>query len=146
MTGTFLPPQYQFAFGLIVYDSVVFVADALETRSLKYLPCWFSLKAPWSASVAPMFPAHSSLQQLRLVLKPSMSCSAPNTTTFAALRPAVVLGTCAHACANGAAAGVPSDTRAALVFAVADDATTKRAAAAPASSKRRLCINSPFST
>ncbi len=94
----------------------------------------------------PMLPAHSSLQQLRTVLKPSMSCSAPNTTTFAALRPAVVLGTCAHAWANGAAAGVPSATAAVpatLVFAVADAARRSTAAAAPTRSQRRVCMNFP---
>src|ERR1700760_787201 len=75
-----------------------------------------------------------------------MSCSAPNTTTFAALRPAVVLGTCAHAWANGAAAGVPSATAAepaTLVFAVADAAKRSTAAAAPTRSQRRLCIDFP---
>ena len=75
-----------------------------------------------------------------------MSCSAPNTTTFAALRPAVVLGTCAHAWANGAAAGVPSAMRAepaTVVFAVADAANSKTAAAAPAQIQKRLFIPSP---
>src|SRR5579864_4904675 len=75
-----------------------------------------------------------------------MSCSAPNTTTFAAWRPAVVLGTCAHAWANGAAAGVPSATAAVpatLVFAVADAARRSTAAAAPTRSQRRLCIDFP---
>src|SRR5205807_5803732 len=121
-------------------------ADADDTRSFTHSPVWFWMNAPCSASTPPIQPAQSSAQQLRLVLNPSMSCSAPNTTTFAALRPAVVLGTCAHAWANGAAAGVPSATAAepaTLVFAVADAASKSTAAAAPTRSQRRLCIDFP---
>ena len=54
-------------------------------------------------------------------MKPLKVCSAPTTTTFAALRPAAVAGTCAHDWANGAAAIVPfaaSDRE--PVFAAAD--------------------------
>src|SRR5581483_1043419 len=87
--------------------------------------------------------AQSSLQQAREVLKPSMSCSAPNTTTFAASRPAVVLGTFAHAWLNGAAAdSAPFAEVVRCVVAVAVAATKSTAAAAPAMSITLLCIDS----
>src|SRR6266567_145619 len=50
VTGIFLPPQYQFALGLIVYDSEVFVAEPEEIRSLTYTPLLFWMKAPCCAS------------------------------------------------------------------------------------------------
>jgi hypothetical protein len=55
VTGSFLPPQYQFASGRIVYERVVFVASAFETRSLKYTPFSLRLKAPCCASNPPMY-------------------------------------------------------------------------------------------
>src|SRR6185437_4964546 len=65
------------------------------------------------------------------------------TRMFLALRPAVVRGTCAHACENGAAAdSAPFAEPATLVVAVADVATIRIAAAAPTRSQRRLCIDS----
>src|SRR3954462_9670652 len=143
VTGIFLPPQYQFAFGLIVYDSDVFVADAADTRSLTYTPLLFCRNAPCWASTAPMKPPISWLQQARLGLNPLMSCSTPKTRTDLALRPAVVRGSFAHAWANGAAEdSAPLAEPATLVVAVADAATNKMAAAAPARSQRRLCIDS----
>src|SRR5579859_1160026 len=73
-----------------------------------------------------------------------MSCSMPKTTTFAALRPAVVVGTFAQDWANGAAAGVPPDAgELPELVAVADAAKRSTAAAAPARSQRRLCIDFP---
>src|SRR3954449_1708137 len=90
-------------------------------------------------------PAQNWLQHVRFVLNPTMSCSCPKTRTSFALRPAVVLGTLAHASAKGAAAGVASEATAdpaTLVVAVADAATRSTASAAPARSQRRLCIDS----
>src|SRR5438128_353685 len=105
------------------------------------------MKAPCCASTSPAKPAHSWLQQLRTLLKPLNVCSAPTTTTFAAFRAAEDVGTSAHDWANGAAAGVaPEAVRAlpaCLVVAVADAAIRSTAAAAPARSQRRLCIDVP---
>src|SRR5258707_8981831 len=100
------------------------------------------MNAPCCASTSPAKPAHSWLQQFRTLLKPLNVCSAPTTTTFAAFRAADVCGTCAHDSANGAAASVaPEALAACLVVAVADAATRSTAAAAPARSQRRLCID-----
>src|SRR3954452_24052033 len=90
-------------------------------------------------------PAQNSLQQVRMVLHPSMSCSWPKTRTSLAFRAAVVRGVCAHDAANGAAAGVASAARAdavLVVVAVAVAATSRMARADPARSHRRLCIDS----
>src|SRR5689334_17687764 len=65
------------------------------------------------------------------------------TTVSFAFRPATVRGVCAHDCANGAALRLAACTEALLVvLAVADAASRSTAAAAPASSQRRLCIDS----
>src|SRR5436309_2236116 len=84
-------------------------------------------------------PAQNWLQQDSSVLKPSMSCSWPNTTVSLALRPPTVRGVVAHDWANGAA-----DSRAeleTLVVAVAVAAAHTVTRAAAASSQRRLCIS-----
>src|SRR4051812_44301 len=83
-------------------------------------------------------PAQNWLQQVSAVLKPSMSCSWPNTTTSLALRAASVRGTLAHDCANGAADRVALLET--LVDAVAVAATATTASTTPARSHRRLCI------
>src|SRR3954447_13916195 len=77
------------------------------------------------------------------VLKPTTSCSAPNTSTLFAWRAAAVLGTFAHDCANGAAESVAEDD------AVARDADPDAAAtntlvtaAVPGRSHRHLFIRS----
>src|SRR5436190_18702334 len=73
-----------------------------------------------------------------------MSCSSPTTTTFFAFRPAVVLGTCAHDWANGAACEYAPVARAATwPVAVAEVAITPTVIAAPTRSHRRLCIDFP---
>ena len=80
------------------------------------------------------------------MLNPSMSCSMPDTSTFEALRAAAVFGTAAHACANGAAAGVASAAPAAVTVrcaAAAAVVSTSAAASAPPASQKRLCIESP---
>src|SRR5271169_4224112 len=72
-----------------------------------------------------------------------MSCSIPKTSTLFALRAAGVLGTFAQLWANGAAASAELlALPATLVVAVADAASSRTAAAAPARSQRRLCIES----
>src|ERR1700693_5695319 len=76
-------------------------------------------------------------------LKPAGSCSPPKTSTSFAFRPAVVLGTFAHAWENGAAASAAvRELPATLVVAVAEIARTITAIAAPTRSQRRLCIES----
>src|SRR5258706_12157345 len=92
-----------------------------------------------------MRPAASWLQQLRLLLKPLMSCSSAQIVVSFALRAAAVRGVFANAFANGIAAGVPRETLAdpeTVVVADADAEITSTAAAAPARSQSRLCINS----
>ena len=67
----------------------------------------------------------------------------PKTSTLLAFRAAGVLGTFAHAWANGAAASVEARVLpATLVVAVADTARTITAAPTPTRSQRRLCIDS----
>src|SRR4051794_28069534 len=90
-------------------------------------------------------PAQNWLQQVRLVLNPTMSCSWPKTRMLFALRAAVVLGTLAHDWAKGVAAGVAPARwalPATLVVAVAVVATARMVSAAAAMSQRRLCIDS----
>src|SRR5581483_9276225 len=72
----------------------------------------------------------------------------PHLVTAAELRVEavdIVLGTCAHACANGAAAGVPCDACVAPVFAVADAVSRSAVAPTTAPSQSRLCITLPSS-
>jgi hypothetical protein len=142
VTGIFLPPQFQFASGRIVNDSVVFVAFASETRSLTFWSLSFTRNAPRMTGIVWM-PAQNWLQHESAVLKPTMSCSWPKTTMSLAWRAAVVRGTVAQDWANGAAAGVASAAcaeRATLVAAVAVVATIVTASTVPAMSHRRLCM------
>src|SRR4029078_531268 len=88
----------------MVYESVVFVAEAEETRSLMFWSLLFVMNAP-RITGTPCTPAQNWLQEDRLVLKPTMSCSCPKTRMSFALRAACVRGTCAQDWAKGAAAG-----------------------------------------
>src|SRR6266404_511455 len=145
VTGTFAPPSYQNASGRITYLIPVLSAVADFARSRKYTPLLLRLNAPWIASKFPTRPPASWLQQLRLLLKPLMSCSSAQMVVSFALRAATVRGVLANAGANGIAAGVPRAALAVpatLVVAVADAAITSTAAAAPTRSQRRLCISS----
>src|SRR3954470_6359749 len=84
-------------------------------------------------------PAQNWLQQVSAVLKPSMSCSWPNTTTSLALRAAGVFGVFAQDWANGAADSLAELET--LVDAVPVAVMTTTARAATARSQRRLCIS-----
>ena len=126
MTGIFLPPQFQLAFGRIVYESVVGVARARETRSFTSWSLSFVMNAPRMTGTS-CTPAQNWLQHVSALLKPATPCSSPNTTTLLVLRPAVVFGTDL----NGAAAGVP----AALGLPAALPATISTTRAAPAKSQ-----------
>src|SRR5438876_8131882 len=98
---------------------------------------------PRTATVGPCTCAQNEFSVAWSVLKPAGSCSLPKTRTSFALRPAAVLGTFAHAWANGAAASDEARVLpATLVVAVADIAKTITAAATPTRSQRRLCIES----
>src|SRR5690348_5025029 len=92
------------------------------------------------------YPAHAEACVAWLTLKPDGSCSSPMTITSFALRAAAVLGTCAHACANGAAASfavrVPA-VEAGVAEAVAASKSTA-ATTAPTTDHRRLSIDSSF--
>jgi hypothetical protein len=71
-----------------------------------------------------------------------MSCSTPKTSVDFAFRPAAVRGTCAHDCENGAAAdSAPRAVDDRVLVAVADVATSKSVATAPARSQSFLCID-----
>src|SRR6266516_7736733 len=92
VTGIFLPPQFQLAFGRMVYESVVGVACAYETRSCTSSSLSFVTDAPRMTGTV-WTPAQNVLQHVRAALKPPTSCSWPNTTIRFALRRAVVFGT-----------------------------------------------------
>src|SRR5437667_5987102 len=111
--------------------------------SLTHTPFSFCTNAPRPVSAPPMRTPWSALQQARRVLKPLRSCTIPKTRTDFALRAAGVLGTCAHARANGAAADcAPAERVVVLVDAVSVAPTRDTATAAPARSQRRLRIGS----
>src|SRR3954447_1108295 len=103
VTGIFLPPQFQFALGLMVYESVVLVAFASDTRSMTFWSLAFWMNAPRTTGTV-WTPAQNWLQQVRATLKPTMSCSWPKTRMSFALRASDELGTAAQDWANGAEA------------------------------------------
>src|SRR5438477_10357649 len=141
LTGT---PSFHFAFLRMKYvmRNGLLPTLAVVTRSGLYLMWLVMMNAPRISVVFPITPAQYSEQQLRAVLKPSTSCSAPKTRMFLALRAAGLSGTPAIAGRTCVAeACVPLSLKTTdEVIAEAPATSSRPASAAPANSQNRWCL------
>src|SRR6185503_17785306 len=97
--------------------------------------------APRRIGVPPITTPQNAFSDASAVLKPTTSCSAPNTSTLFAFRALAVLGTLAHDCANGAAASDAEDDEAACDADPEAAVTSQHVTAiVPARSHRHLFI------